>query len=106
MHLRPFAFCDTLFQMSSFRGSPAINNADLARSPRFQSTSPGSWDAALTPEDKQAYAKFFKLADEDQKGFVTGQEAVKFFAKSGVPSQILAEVCAVTSCERQCVIMF
>ncbi|KAG2180889.1 hypothetical protein INT43_008469 [Umbelopsis isabellina] len=78
--------------MSSFRGSPVINNADIARSPRFQSTSPGSWDAALTPEDKQAYAKFFKVADEEQKGFITGQEAVKFFAKSGVPSQILAEI--------------
>jgi ATP-dependent exoDNAse (exonuclease V) alpha subunit len=88
------AFCGTLFQMSSFRGSPAISSADIARSPGFQSASSVSWDSALTPEDKQAYAKYFKLADEEQKGFITGQEAVKFFAKSGVPSQILAEVCS------------
>lgn len=81
-------------QMSSFRGSPSISPADMSRSPRVQNSSSTSWENALTLEDRKAYAYFFKIADEGQKGFITGQEAVSFFAKSGVPSQILAEVCA------------
>ncbi|GAB5589486.1 hypothetical protein Unana1_04386 [Umbelopsis nana] len=78
--------------MSSFRGSPSIRPADIARSPRVQNAPFTSWESALTLEDRTAYAKLFTIADEEKKGFITGQEAVNFFAKSGVPSQILAEI--------------
>jgi hypothetical protein len=46
----------------------------------------------LTPEERHIYSQLFKAADIDGKGIVLGEEAVEFFKKSAVPSQILSEV--------------
>jgi hypothetical protein len=81
-----------IVQMTSFRGGYTLGSADNARSPRLPNGPSTAWDSALSAEDKKAYAQFFKFADEENKGFITGDEAVKFFARSGVPNQILAEV--------------
>ncbi|KAI9287615.1 hypothetical protein BC943DRAFT_196135 [Umbelopsis sp. AD052] len=78
--------------MSSFRSGYTFGSADIAHSPRLPNSPTTAWDSALSTEDKRAYAQFFKFADEDNKGFVTGDEAVRFFARSGVPNQILAEI--------------
>ncbi|KAH8555774.1 hypothetical protein BGW37DRAFT_418319 [Umbelopsis sp. PMI_123] len=78
--------------MTSFRGGYTLGSADNARSPRLPNGPSTGWDSALSAEDKKAYAQFFKFADEENKGFITGDEAVKFFARSGVPNQILAEI--------------
>lgn len=81
--------------MSSFRGGYAFGSADMTHSPRLSNSPTTAWDSALSTEDKKAYAQYFKIADEDNKGFITGDEAVRFFARSGVPNQILAEVCII-----------
>ncbi|KAI8141926.1 hypothetical protein BJV82DRAFT_670019 [Fennellomyces sp. T-0311] len=56
------------------------------------SASSSSWDAYLTPQEKNAYAQYFRAANRSQSGTVTGPEAVQFFATSGVPNQILSEI--------------
>jgi hypothetical protein len=88
--------------MTSFRGGYTLGSADNARSPRLPNSPSTAWDSALSAEDKKAYAQFFKFADEENKGFITGDEAVKFFARSGVPNQILAEVGTIYYYEIQC----
>lgn len=54
--------------------------------------STSSWESLLTPQELLAYNQFFSLASRSKPGIVTGQEAVQFFATSGVPNQILSDV--------------
>ena len=56
------------------------------------SASSSSWESYLTPQERNAYAQYFRAANRSQSGSVTGPEAVQFFATSGVPTQILSEV--------------
>ena len=51
-----------------------------------------SWDAQLTPQESKYFLQLFKNASQSQEGIVTGIEAVRFFATSGVPNEILSEV--------------
>jgi hypothetical protein len=43
-------------------------------------------------ENLSLFDKWFKIADEDGDGKVSGGEAVKFFQRSGLPQPCLAEV--------------
>jgi len=36
--------------------------------------------------------QWFRLADEDRDGKITGGEAVKFFMRSGLPKDVLGQV--------------
>ncbi|KAI9023508.1 hypothetical protein CLU79DRAFT_791530 [Phycomyces nitens] len=51
-----------------------------------------SWESLLTPKEKLAYGQLFNIISVSNPGIITGQEAVKFFATSGVPHQILSEI--------------
>lgn len=51
-----------------------------------------SWDSQLTPQESKYFTQLFKNASKYQEGIVTGGEAVRFFATSGVPNEILSEV--------------
>lgn len=46
----------------------------------------------MTPQEQQFFNKCFRAASRSQTGLVTGPEAVRFFATSGVPNQILSDV--------------
>ena len=50
------------------------------------------WDSHLSPKEAKYYAQLFQIASKSQEGIVTGNEAVQFFATSGIPTQILSEV--------------
>ncbi|OAD66875.1 hypothetical protein PHYBLDRAFT_128422, partial [Phycomyces blakesleeanus NRRL 1555(-)] len=51
-----------------------------------------SWESLLTPKEKLAYGQLFNIISVSNPGIITGQEAVRFFATSGVPHQILSEI--------------
>ncbi|RCI03792.1 hypothetical protein CU098_008867 [Rhizopus stolonifer] len=50
------------------------------------------WDSQLSPQEAKYYSQLFQYASKSQEGIVTGNEAVQFFATSGVPTQILSEI--------------
>jgi len=52
-------------------------------------------------EHEQTYGAWFRQADADHDGRVTGQDAVAFFAKSGLPKDVLAKVWALGDTGRQ-----
>lgn len=76
--------------MSAFRTSllspPRTTGSDASR----RST---AGDSFLTTEERHVYAQLYKAADPENKGVITGSEAVAFFAKSNVPPNVLADVC-------------
>lgn len=51
-----------------------------------------SWDSQLTPQESKYFLQLFKNVSKYQEGIVTGGEAVRFFATSGVPNEILSEI--------------
>ena len=51
-----------------------------------------SWESLLTPQETRLYSHLFQTVSKTQEGIVTGAEAVRFFATSGVPTEILSEV--------------
>lgn len=51
-----------------------------------------SWDSQLTPKEAKYFIQLFQSVSKTQEGIVTGGEAVRFFASSGVPNEILSEV--------------
>eukprot|EP00879_Flechtneria_rotunda_P004857 GHRR01005131.1.p1 GENE.GHRR01005131.1~~GHRR01005131.1.p1 ORF type:complete len:106 (+),score=25.50 GHRR01005131.1:379-696(+) len=46
------------------------------------------------------YDKWFKVADGDQDGRVTGGDAVTFFQRSGLPKEVLAKVWDLANSQR------
>lgn len=54
-----------------------------------------SWESLLTPQETRLYSHLFQTVSKTQEGIVTGAEAVRFFATSGVPTEILSEVLCV-----------
>ncbi|KAG9071538.1 hypothetical protein KI688_005750 [Linnemannia hyalina] len=49
-------------------------------------------EITLTTREKQLYGQLWAAADTDQSGFITGADAVPFFAKSGLSPQILGQI--------------
>jgi hypothetical protein len=44
----------------------------------------------------EAFEAYFRRADLDQDGRISGQEAVAFFQGANLPQQVLAQVCPKT----------
>ncbi|KAI8060124.1 hypothetical protein BC940DRAFT_312641 [Gongronella butleri] len=51
-----------------------------------------SWEKYLSAQEAVVYGQLFKAVSNVTSGIVTGTEAVQFFAKSGVPNQILSDI--------------
>ena len=49
-------------------------------------------DIILSTREKQVDGQLWAAADKDNSGFITGADAVPFFAKSGLPPQVLGQV--------------
>lgn len=49
-------------------------------------------DWAVTPADKARFDGIFTGLDKDNKGFITGDEAVPFFSESRLPEEALAQI--------------
>ena len=52
-------------------------------------------------EDEATYCRWFPLADDDNDGRVTGGDAVKFFALSGLPKPTLSRAWQLADSGRQ-----
>ncbi|KAG0460407.1 hypothetical protein HPP92_020704 [Vanilla planifolia] len=48
--------------------------------------------AAVRPQNMEAYESYFRRADLDQDGRISGSEAVAFFQGSNLPNHILAQI--------------
>lgn len=51
-----------------------------------------AWESQLSSQEYKYFTQLFQFVSKQQEGIVTGAEAVRFFATSGVPNQILSEV--------------
>ncbi|KAF9977719.1 hypothetical protein BGZ73_005082 [Actinomortierella ambigua] len=49
-------------------------------------------EITLTAREKQVYGSLWQAADVDGNGFITGADAVPFFAKSGLSPQVLGQI--------------
>ncbi|KAI9807536.1 MAG: hypothetical protein M1825_005476 [Sarcosagium campestre] len=49
-------------------------------------------DWAVSPKDKAQFDGVFASLDRTNRGFITGEEAVRFFGNSNLPAEILAQV--------------
>ncbi|KAF9905012.1 hypothetical protein EC991_002075 [Linnemannia zychae] len=58
-------------------------------------------EITLTTREKQVYGQLWAAADTDQSGFITGADAVPFFAKSGLSPQILGQIWVLADTENK-----
>ncbi|KAF9428828.1 hypothetical protein BGZ94_000887 [Podila epigama] len=49
-------------------------------------------DIILSAREKQVYGQLWAAADKDNSGFITGADAVPFFAKSGLSPSVLSQI--------------
>ena len=56
------------------------------------SAQPTGTDWAITPHDKVQFDNFFSTVDKDNRGFITGEQAVGFFGNSRLPEDVLAQI--------------
>lgn len=52
----------------------------------------GTGDWLVTPADKARFDQLYAGLDKNNKGFITGEEAVTFFSQSKLPEDILAQI--------------
>lgn len=57
-----------------------------------QSTQPTGSDWLISPQEKSSYDNLFKGVDTMGRGFITGDQAVRFFSDSGLPEDVLAGI--------------
>lgn len=69
--------------------------ASPLRQPPFGPPAPTqqqSDDWAIGPQEKASYDALFKNVDTLGRGFITGEQAVRYFSNSGLPEEILAGI--------------
>ncbi|KAH6313414.1 hypothetical protein HBI38_156800 [Parastagonospora nodorum] len=71
------------------QGSPLARPPFGAPPPAAQPT--GS-DWLISPQEKSSYDNLFKGVDTTGRGFITGDQAVRFFSDSGLPEDVLAGI--------------
>ncbi|KAF2221413.1 hypothetical protein BDZ85DRAFT_221317 [Elsinoe ampelina] len=75
---------------------PQRTSSPLARPPystapsQVPQTTSSNW--LITPQEKAKYDQFFDNIDTNRSGFLTGEQAVKFFGDSGLSEEILASI--------------
>lgn len=47
---------------------------------------------SLSAEEKRYYGQLYKVADKEKVGVITGDVAVKFFERSGLPAPVLGQI--------------
>lgn len=53
---------------------------------------PAGNDWLISPQEKASYDNLFKGVDTMGRGFITGDQAVRFFSDSGLPEDVLAGI--------------
>lgn len=70
-------------------------SSPLGRSPFGappQSAQPAGSDWLISPQEKASYDNLFKGVDTMGRGYITGDQAVRFFSDSGLPEDVLAGI--------------
>ena len=79
-----------------FSGQGAHRIATRPRSPYGQTTAlgipTGSDQWVITPADKVQFDQIFATVDTAKRGVITGEQAVGFFSRSGLPEEALAQI--------------
>ena len=60
--------------------------------PPFQSGTPTGDQWAVTPQDKAQFDQIYATVDTQNRGFITGEQAVGFFSNSRLPEEALAQI--------------
>lgn len=72
-------------------GSPLARSAYSTPPQTVQSTGQaGYWD--VTPADKEQFDNIYAGIDKENKGYITGDEAVPFFSNSRLSEEVLAQI--------------
>jgi epidermal growth factor receptor substrate 15 len=58
--------------------------------PQAAPTTGSDW--LISPQEKSSYDNLFKSVDTANRGFITGDQAVRFFSESGLPEDVLAGI--------------
>ncbi|SLM35842.1 Ubiquitin-associated/translation elongation factor EF1B, N-terminal, eukaryote [Lasallia pustulata] len=56
------------------------------------SAQPTGTDWAIGPQDKTQFDNIFATVDKDNRGYITGEQAVSFFGNSRLPEDVLAQI--------------
>lgn len=73
-----------------FSGGP--QNQPRAPTASFQQATPTGDQWAITPQDKAQFDQIYSTVDSQNRGFVTGEQAVGFFSNSRLPEDALAQI--------------
>ncbi|KAL9066259.1 MAG: hypothetical protein Q9157_007209 [Trypethelium eluteriae] len=75
---------------SAQRGQSPVLRPPFGASP--QATQQPKSDWLVNQEEKSKYDSFFAKLDTERKGYITGEQAVRFFSDSALPEEILASI--------------
>lgn len=70
------------FKAPTLPARPSTTGQNNSRAP--------DWD--VTPTEKAAADRHFRILDAQQKGYIEGEVAVPFMLKSNLPGEVLAQV--------------
>lgn len=78
------------FSGSGYQGQPSSTSRQLHASFRPATPSGDQW--AVSPQDKVQFDQIYATLDTQNRGFITGEQAVGFFSNSRLPEEALAQI--------------
>jgi epidermal growth factor receptor substrate 15 len=72
------------------RTQSPLSRPPFGAPPQQTQTTNNDW--LISPQEKSSYDNLFKGVDTSGRGFITGDQAVRFFSDSGLPEDILAGI--------------
>ncbi len=75
-----------------FSGSGYAGGPSSPARQSFRQATPTGDEWAVTPKDKVQFDQIYASVDTQNRGFITGEQAVKFFSNSRLPEEALAQI--------------
>lgn len=72
------------------RGQSPLSRPPFGAPPQAAPAMSADW--IISPQEKASYDNLFKTVDTMGRGYITGDQAVRFFSESGLPEDILAGI--------------
>jgi len=82
----------SLAQMGAPISIDSIKAIPVVPPPKLQDIQPLKFDWIIQSNEKQQYIDLFNKNDDDNDGYITGQQAIPIFSTSGLPSKILSHI--------------
>ncbi|KAF2070368.1 hypothetical protein CYY_008311 [Polysphondylium violaceum] len=86
----------SLAQMGAPISIDSIKAIPVVPPPKLQDIQPLKFDWIIPSNEKQQYIDLFNKNDEDNDGYITGQQAIPIFSTSGLPSKILSHIWSIS----------